>query len=266
MDGIVGKKLPATLRRKEILSALQKDGHINIVDFAEKLGVSDMTVRRDLESLAEEKLVVRTHGGAHLPGMFEDATPGRFERNSTDRRALNRDKKQRIARAALGWVQPHTTIALDIGTTAYELATLMTDSSVRIVSTSLPIQIALAERNMSVFAPCGQIGGIEPSISGAQTISYLQNFNFDVCFLGVAGITLGGMFDFSFNDAEIKKAIIKHTSKRVLLADSSKFGMNSSVRVSSFDQIDALITDAEPPGPLCAQLQQAGTEIIIAGF
>ncbi|WBU60902.1 DeoR/GlpR family DNA-binding transcription regulator [Paracoccus albus] len=264
MNSSVGRKLPATLRRKEILSALERDGHVTIVDIAEKLRVSDMTVRRDLEMLAEEDLLVRTHGGAHLPEIFQERPLDRNEPSAATRASINRAEKQLIAARALRLIEPQTTVALDIGTTMQELAAVLDDSSVRVVSTSLRVQQKLAERQMTVFVPCGRLGGPEPSISGAQTISYLQNFHFDAVFLGVAGITLDGTFDYSIEDAEIKKALIQRSPKRILLADSSKFGAVSAVRVTGFEVIDMLVTDADPPGPLKTRLEAAGTQIVIA--
>ncbi|MFS4439579.1 DeoR/GlpR family DNA-binding transcription regulator [Paracoccaceae bacterium GXU_MW_L88] len=263
MNANDGRKLPATLRRKEILSALERDGHVTIVDIAEQLRVSDMTVRRDLELLADENLLVRTHGGAHLPEIFQERPLERHEPSAATRASIHRNEKQKIAAAALQYIEPHTTIAVDIGTTMQELAALIEDASVRVVSTSLRVQQDLAERQMTVFVPCGKLGGPEPSISGAQTIAYLQNFHFDTVFLGVAGITLDGTFDYSIEDAEIKKALIQRSSKRILLADSSKFGAVSAVRVTGFEVIDILITDADPPGPLKTRLEAACTEIIV---
>lgn len=244
--------------------ALERSGHVSILDIAEQLNVSDMTVRRDLDALAGNNLVVRTHGGAHLPEIFQERPLSDSEPSPASRSEVNRSEKQRIANAALAFVQPNTTIALDIGTTTYELASRIADASVRIMSTSLPIQLNLAGRRMSISVPCGQLGGAEPSISGAQTISYLQRFHFDTVFLGVAGMTLDGTFDYSFEDAEIKKALIHRSTKRILLADSSKFGAISAVRVASYDRIDVLITDSDPPDTLRSRIEAAGTQIIIA--
>ncbi|SDE02644.1 DeoR family transcriptional regulator, glycerol-3-phosphate regulon repressor [Paracoccus isoporae] len=258
-----GRKLPATLRRKEIMSALERNGHVTIVDIAEQLRVSDMTVRRDLELLAEDNLLVRTHGGAHLPEIFQERPLERHEPSAASRASVHREEKQKIARTARRYIEPHMTIALDIGTTMQELTALIDDVSVRVVSTSLRVQQDLAERQMTIFVPPGKLGGPEPSISGAQTIAYLQNFHFDAVFLGVAGITLDGSFDYSIEDAEIKKALIQRSSRRILLADSSKFGAVSAVRVTGFDVIDVLVTDAEPPGPLKTRLEAAGTEIVV---
>lgn len=258
------KRVPQTIRHNVILRELHANGHVSVVDIAERLGVSDMTVRRDLDLLEEEKLVVRTHGGAKLPEAPENRILDPVEPSVAHRATRYRAQKQAIARKALELLRPGTTVALDVGTTTIELAALLSDTSIRVVSTSLPIQTVLAERNMTVYAPCGQLSSTEPSVVGAQTIGYLHNTNFDIAFLGIAGITERGLHDYSFEDAEIKKALIAQSGKSVLLADSSKFGALSAIWVCAFDGIDMLVTDHMPPDSLRLPLEASGAEIVIA--
>jgi DeoR family glycerol-3-phosphate regulon repressor len=128
----------------------------------------------------------------------------------------------------------------------------------------LPIQRLLANNNMQIYAPCGRISGADPSAVGAQTVAYLRDFRFDIAFLAVAGITEDGLFDYSFEDAEIKKTLAARAHSRVLLIDSSKIGKSSAVRVMGFEDIDVMITDAPLTAEIAAVATSHDIEVVVA--
>lgn len=258
------KRLPASVRLGAILAEVENNGHASVTEIAERLGVSDMTVRRDMDKLVSEGHLIRTHGGAHTPEGLRGKVFEMIEPSVESRATRNRTEKKRIAQNAVGRIQSKSTIALDVGTTCYELAALINDNSVRIISTSLPIQTLLADHQMLVYAPCGRVAGADPSTVGAQTVAYLQNFNFEIVFLAVAGITEDGLFDYSFEDAEIKKTLSSQGQTRILLADSSKIGTSSAVRVMGFENIDVLITDHPVSPEMAKVLADYGVEVVVA--
>ena len=109
-------------RQSLILQAVRNDGSARVSDLTQQLGVSDMTIRRDLEVLAKDGLVEKVHGGAVLPGSHGGHEPG-FE----DKLVLERPEKTSIARAAAGLVRPGTAIAIAAGTTTFALAQCLLD-------------------------------------------------------------------------------------------------------------------------------------------
>lgn len=258
------KRIPATVRLEAILAEVENNGHASVSEVAERLGVSEMTIRRDMDKLGAEGHVVRTHGGARSNDDRRSRVFEMIEPSVENRATRNRPEKKRIAACAVRRIQPRSTIAIDVGTTCFELSSLITDSSVHIVSASLPIQRLLAKNQMQIYAPCGRIAGADPSTVGAQTVAYLRDFRFEIAFLAVAGITEDGLFDYSFEDAEIKKTLAGQAQSRVLLVDSSKIGKSSAVRVMGFDSIDALITDAPLPADMAAVLAEFDVEVVIA--
>ncbi|WP_323765724.1 DeoR/GlpR family DNA-binding transcription regulator [Marinovum sp.] len=258
------KRIPATVRLEAILAEVENNGHASVSEIAERLGVSEMTIRRDMDKLGAEGYVVRTHGGAHSNDDLRSKVFEMVEPSVENRATRNRPEKKRIAASAARRIQPRSTIAIDVGTTCYELASQISDNSVHIVCASLPIQRLLAKNQMQIYAPCGRIAGADPSTVGAQTVAYLRDFRFEIAFLAVAGITEDGLFDYSFEDAEIKKTLAGQAQSRVLLVDSSKIGKSSAVRVMGFDSIDVLITDAPLPAEMAALLNEFNVEVVIA--
>lgn len=261
---MTSKRIPATVRLEAILAEVEHHGHASVSEVAERLGVSEMTIRRDMDKLGAEGQVIRTHGGAHAKDDLRRKAIEVIEPSIESRATRNQPEKQRIAAAGVRRIAPRSTIAIDVGTTCLELAKLVADDSVHIVSASLPIQRLLAGNRMQIYAPCGRIAGADPSTVGAQTVAYLRDFRFDIAFLAVAGITEDGLFDYSFEDAEIKKTLAARSKSRVLLIDTSKIGTASAVRVMGFEDIDVLITDAPLPAEMAAVAASHGIEVVVA--
>lgn len=261
---MTAKRIPATVRLEAILAEVESNGHASVSDIAERLGVSEMTIRRDMDKLGAEGHVVRTHGGAHSNDDLRSKVFEMIEPSVENRATRNRSEKKRIAATAVRRIESRSTVAIDVGTTCFELASLISDSSVHIVCASLPIQRVLAKNQMQIYAPCGRIAGADPSTVGAQTVAYLRDFRFEIAFLAVAGITEDGLFDYSFEDAEIKKTLAMQAHSRVLMLDSSKVGKSSAVRVMGFDSIDVLITDAPLPPEMAAVLAEFDVEVVLA--
>lgn len=251
-------------RQKLVLKHIAERGHVTVEEIAHACQVSKMTVRRDLDALAKQGLIDRTHGGAAAVGFVNGAPVDWVEPALTARSALNYDRKMRIARTAATLVSDDQTLALDVGSTMNCLAELLASRRVNIYTSSLKIAVQLAEQAASAYVPPGKIRGTEPSIIGSRAVRYLSQLSFDIVFIGVSGISERGFFDYSLDDSEVKQALIANSRKRVVLLDSSKFNRMSVVCVSPFEGIDILITDAAPPENLREALLAANVETLIA--
>lgn len=251
----------AASRRDRIALEISKLGYVSGGVLAEMFGVSEMTIRRDLDALAAEGKLRRSHGGAVGLGtgrldMVEPDMSERIRRNS--------DEKARIGACAAGMVQPGAFVGLDIGSTALCLAHALIDRNVRFLTCSLKIAALLGQAGETVVTPGGFVRGSEPSLVGGATRRDIEAFHLDVAFIGASGLASTGLFDYSLEDAETKRALIERAATVVALIDSSKFERLSVTRVCALGALDALVCDAPPPARLAEALDRAGVAVTVA--
>ena len=258
------QKRHASQRHEMIMRTLRVDGLVTAQQMANLCNVSEMTIRRDFDTLAEQGLLKRAHGGATLPDGISSVQMDAIEPSLDERSAVNRAAKSRIAARAAALVQPTETIAVDIGSTMFLLAQNLVDLHISVFTTSLKVARALCDQAPRVYVPGGEVRGTEPAIIGARAVEDLHRFMFDIGFIGVSGVSVDGVFDYSLEDTEIKKAFIGRSRRTVILADSTKFDRESVARVASFDRFDMLITDATPPSHIMEALDKNGVEVILA--
>jgi DeoR/GlpR family transcriptional regulator of sugar metabolism len=255
---------PAEARRHAIYRLVARQGFVSVSDLARGIGISDMTVRRDLEALVRDGLVRRSHGGA--TAVTERAAPA-AEPSFAARRELNRQAKQDIAAAAAKQVQPSDIIGLDVGSSVACLAALLAPrEGIEIITNSLQAVLAMAPPVLpEVFMLGGQLRPREGSLCGSITRQQLAGHWMCRVFLGVAGMDENGIYDYAPAEAEVKSAFIQRSEAVTVLCDSSKFGRRSFVRVCDFSSIGTVITESEPPAAMRAAMDRAGTELIIVG-
>jgi DeoR family glycerol-3-phosphate regulon repressor len=256
--------MTATDRRERIALILAQSGYAGIADLADHLGVSEMTVRRDLDVLVEKGIIERAYGGAVARPAARMSRIDTIEPGLDERIRLNSDAKAEIGRAAADLITAGQTIALDIGSTALCLAHAIKGVDVRVFTNSLKIAMFLSAGTPRVYTVGGEISGSEPSIVGAMARRQIEAFRFDWLFLGASGIAEDGLYDYSIEDTEIKQALIERARRTVALIDSSKFDRLSVARVAPLSAIDILVSDRDPKGELAARLQDAGVDVLAA--
>ena len=258
-------RVPAAVRHAFILRALGEVGAVTVADVAQRLGVSDMTIRRDLGDLEREGRLSRTHGGAVRAGAPEPAPSLAAEPTFESRLNKNALAKRAIAAAAAVAAEGAQAIALDVGATTYWLAGLLAERrQAKIFTNSLRIAARLGEGRAEVYLPGGRLRGDEMTISGPSAIEQFEALWFDVAFLGASGLTAEGAYDYSFDDAEMKRVYLSRATRKIALCDSSKFNAMSLVRFAPLSLFDTLITDAAPPPDLAAALSAAGVAVEVA--
>jgi DeoR/GlpR family transcriptional regulator of sugar metabolism len=261
-----GPRVPASVRRARLAEIIGREGFVSVAGTADLLGVSAMTIRRDLEALESRGLLMRTHGGAIAPEMRRrevfDAEEPVFER----RRRQNAAAKGRIAAAAARLIGAGETLALDVGTSVLALASaLVRRAGLRIFTNSLPTAITLTKGLSPVYLLGGQLRAAEMAVIGPVATQQAGAYYFDRLFLGVSGVTETGFYDYSLEDTEVKQAFIARARQVVVLCDASKFGHRALARVCGIEQCHLLITDAPPPPHLAEIFRAAGLEVAIAG-
>jgi DeoR/GlpR family transcriptional regulator of sugar metabolism len=250
-------------RRALIMQRLMKLNTVSVADLGRELGVSEMTVRRDLAELERMGYARRIHGGA----VHE--TQRSFEPSIVTRYGERVEAKQAIARRAVAYCSPGDSIAIDVGSTMTYLAEELRDSNSQrliIITPSMMIGGELSENgSYVVIVTGGLVRRGELTLTGALTQRALQQFHVKTLFLSAAGISVqGGLTEFNMDDAAVKQAMIAAADRVIALVDSSKFGATELFKICSFSKIDFLVTDASPEGELKRALQEANVEIPVA--
>jgi DeoR/GlpR family transcriptional regulator of sugar metabolism len=234
-------------RQALILQAVRSDGSARVSDLTQQLGVSDMTIRRDLEVLAREGLVEKVHGGAVLPG-----SPSSHEIGFEDNFIFERPEKTSIARAAAGLVKPGTAIALAAGTTTFGLAQCLLDvPGLTIVTNSLHVASLFSGSKQTEGVSVVVTGGVRTpadSLVGPVADLTIRSLHFDTLFLGCNGLDPeAGLTTPNLVEAETNRTFIRVARRVVVLADHSKWNVVSLASFANLDEIDVLVTDEQMP-------------------
>jgi DeoR/GlpR family transcriptional regulator of sugar metabolism len=251
-------------RQAQIIELLRAEGVVRASTLASALGVSEMTVRRDIEDLAARGLCRKVHGGAaRVRGPAQE--PG-FEAKSF----ANVSAKRALADTAAALVKPGQAVAISGGTTTHWVAARLGPRAVSehltIVTNSLPAAEALAAAGAD--AQTILTGGVRtPSqaLVGPLAEAAISSLRFDWFFLGVHGMSLkAGFTTPNVAEAATNRAFIESAAATVVLADSSKWDLAALARIAPLDAADRLMTDASLP-PQAAEAIRRATTLILVG-
>lgn len=252
-------------RAKSILERLEIRGACSYQELAEALGVSTMTVRREVDRLAAKGAAIKTLGGVQKAM----APPGYYETSLAERFAVNVAEKRAIAERALGLVEPGMTLFLDPSTTCLELARRMARGreSVTVVTNSAPacMELGRGGRN-TIIGIGGQFDPASGSFVGLASEEWLDRFFVDRAFVSTKGfLPAEGTFEAAIESIRIKQVAARRCSELILLADHTKFGLRALCKALDSGQIHTVVTDAEAPDAELKALEAAGKRVIVAG-
>jgi DeoR family transcriptional regulator, glycerol-3-phosphate regulon repressor len=248
-------------RQSEIVELVAKRGFQTIEALAQHFGVTVQTIRRDVNMLASEGRLSRYRGGAGLSSSIENME---YER----RQVINLAPKQRIAAMVAQDVPDHASLFLNIGTTTEQAArALLSHQNLRVITNNINVAKILSENpQCSIVMAGGKVRNRDGAITGQLAAQMFEQFRADIGIIGVSGIDRdGGLFDYDLDEVMCTQAIIRNSRRVFLLADHSKFGRPALVKVGNLAQISALYTDAPPPEPISALLNEAGVTLEISG-
>ena len=259
-------RLPAGARQARLAEIVGRHGFITVADIAQTLGVSAMTIRRDLEILEERGILKRTHGGAVATEADNHEVFDAEEPMFKQRQRRNAAAKARIAAAAAQLIGPSETVALDVGTSVLALSKeLVGRSDLRIFTNSLPAAITLTSGRSPIYLLGGQLRGPELAVIGPVATSQVTDYYFDRVFIGVSGIIESGLYDYTLEDTEVKRAFIERARQVVVLCDSTKFDRRSLAQICGLDRCHVIITEAPPPSHLARAFKANKIELIVTG-
>lgn len=250
---------PLPVRRDEIFKLISKKGVVKVSDLSAKMGVTEMTIRRDLEGLEQAGLIQRTHGGAIslTKHVNESLFVQKMQRHKTE--------KLKIARVAAAMVKEHDTVFLNSGTTTYEILRNITAKHVKVVTNNAYIPTGGIPNTVEILSTGGILRPESCTYIGDMAMQVIDQVYANIAFLGIDGIDAEyGLTTPVQPEANINRALMEHTRGPIyIVADSSKIGAVSNFFVAPISSIHALITDSGISGEQRESLEEAGIEVII---
>jgi DeoR/GlpR family transcriptional regulator of sugar metabolism len=232
----------ASERQTYIVERIRERGAVRVSDLTRELGVSDMTIRRDLDLLARQGMVDKVHGGATVPGRNSTDEPG-FETKS----AREQLEKDAIARTAVGLVRTGFAVGLSAGTTTWTLAHHLLDvPGITVVTNSVQIATVFYQnpRPDQTVVLTGGVRTPSDALVGPLAVAALRQLNLDLVFLGVHGMDeLTGYSSPNLLEAETSRALAAAGRRLVVVADHTKWGVVGISTIAALDDADVVVTD-----------------------
>lgn len=245
-------------RQRWILDALGASGRVEVPDLAERLEVSTVTVRRDLDQLAVVGALRRVRGGAVTSSLRGEGLP--FGLRAADGEGL----KARLAAAAVGLIADGEAVVVDSGTTGAAAATALASRRVTVMPLSVQGLVAVANSaSAKVLVPGGAVRQGEGTFTGPMTETAIASLRFDTAIMTCCAVSLpAGVMAYEVEEAAVKRAVHRASARTVLIAEAEKFARTSLAVVCLLTDIDVLVTDPTLPATIRGRLQEAGVEVV----
>ncbi len=248
----------ARLRRRELTRLLKSGRSVRVTQMARLLGVSAMTIRRDLEALAASGVAVRTYGGAIPAGRIS------FELAFSERHHQHWPEKRRIGSAAAALIRPGSTVFVDTGTTTLEIARALAGQRIActVVTSSLVVAAELwRHRQVALLLLGGRVRDGSPDLAGPETQRAVKAMRADAAFLGADAVDASGAFAADAEVARVAALMVRRARQAVVVADASKLGRRAGTRYARAAELDVLITDRRADPGLVTAMKRSGLKV-----
>lgn len=250
-------------RLNAILDLLASTGEVTVEDLVERFGASSATTRRDLDSLAEQRLLTRTHGGAVAQAVAYEL-PIRYKSH------LRTQQKEAIAQTAAALVKPGMVVGLSGGTTTTAIAAALAArddlavGGITVVTNAVNIAAQLATRpDIKVVVTGGVIHSRTYELVGPFVEQLLRGVRLDMAFIGVNGMdAASGASTQDEREAAVNRMMAERARRAVVVTDSSKLGVTAFATVGGADLFPVVLTDADADAAQLTALRAAGYEVI----
>jgi DeoR family transcriptional regulator of aga operon len=247
-------------RHKVILGELEKEGYVRVQDLSERLGVSEVTIRKDLKELETRKLLFRSHGSASpMSSLIND-------RHIDEKEKIQVNEKLRIAEAANLLLEKNDRIIIASGTTVLSFAQKITMTEpLTVITASVKVSLSLCYKpNVEVIQLGGTMRKSSASVVGPNAESLLCELMCNKLFIGVDGIDLDfGLTTSNIAEAHLNQYMLKAAQEVIVLADSSKFGKRGFGKICDIGQIHRIITDKDAPPNAVQIMREKGIEVTL---
>ena len=242
-------------RRQEILRRLESAGRVSVADLSQLFGVSEVTVRSDLQALAEQDLIVRTHGGAVLQDMA-----------LSHRRQQHIQEKSDIGQAAASLVEEGDAIYLDGSSTALAIAqNLKSHRRIMVITSGIAlIQELFDAPGVNIVSPAGIVQRDTASLIDPDGLAYLDKFNIQKGFFGAHGLALPeGLTDISVDVAAVKRPLVQRCRQVIAVIDATKWGRVGVASFARMEDVNIVVTDRHAPPNLVEEVRALGVKVVL---
>ena len=246
-------------RRNDILDLLKQNGSVRVTELSTRFGVSEVTVRSDLEDMEKKGLLSRVHGGA------VSSYKPYYSMNFNQRLETNQSEKVKIAEKIAAMIAPNDTVMLNAGTTTLlTFRKFPTDYALNIVTNSIAIALeASGNGNYNVILVGGSINTKYQFTYGADAVRQIERYHADKLILSVDGIDLlGGFTTYYDKEAEIDRAMARRSDRCIIAADGSKFNHNAFSEVFGISQADCIVTNRRLDDEHVREFGEQGVDIV----
>src|ERR1700744_6117329 len=247
-------------RRQHILSLAQQHGRVLVEELSQSLGISRITIRKDLDYLQKRGVLQRTHGGALPPGSGALSDPSLQEKEGR-----HSSEKQRISAAAGELVEEGQCVLLDSGTTTTAIArALKKFSHLTVITNAVNIAAELSGTDFEVLLTGGSLRKNSFSLVGPLAEDMLHEIHADILFLGVDGFDVEtGLTTPNLMESRVNRAMVKSSSKVIAVCDSTKFGRRSLCKIVDATAIHHVVTDNNLPKETAEALRNLNIKLTL---
>jgi len=251
----------SVVRHERIVTLLKQHGLVSVRRLAREVRASDMTVRRDLAHLCDQGLVRKLHGGAVLAAGKGEET------HFSATRQEHVEEKRAIAKEAAALVTPGSVVALGAGTTTWHVARALAErSDLSFITNSPNIAMVLDRGQSNVILTGGHFRTPADALVGPPAVWMLERLQSDILFLGANGVDLkAGYTTPILEEVEVNAALIRKTSRVVIVADHSKFGRVTLATFAPIEAAQLVVTNGAAPRSILAGIRRRGVHVLVAG-
>ncbi len=244
-------------RQRKLVELVNERVSIRVTELARIFSVTEETIRRDLEKLEKENLLKRSHGGA------VSVQTEQTEVSYLEREILNADEKKKIAIEAIKLIEPGDQIGLDASTTAWYMAKELPDMPLTVLTNSIKVAIELSKKEqIKVISTGGQLLPKSLSYVGPLAERSLAAYHVNKAFLSCKGVDIErGLSDSNEWQALLKRKLLGIADERILLADSSKFGVRTFAQIANITNVNQVISDNQLKPDTRRRLEEMGIEV-----
>lgn len=255
-----GSEMLIDERRQHVLARIQRDGRVLVGELSDQLGISRITIRKDLEHLQAKGLIQRSHGGA-----LAVQSGALFDPSLLEKQKLHPKEKERIAGAAIKLVQEEQCVILDSGTTTTAIARALRQfQRLTVITNAVNIAAELTNTDFEVILTGGTLRKNSFSLVGPLAEEFLREIHADVLFLGVDGFDPQiGLTTPNVLESRVNRAMVNAATTTVAVCDSTKFGKHSLALIVPPERIDVVITDADLAPQHREQLDKLSIRVIL---
>ncbi|PID45614.1 MAG: DeoR family transcriptional regulator [Proteobacteria bacterium] len=228
-----------SLRQQQIMSTARDTGRVTVDGLSQLFDVTPQTIRKDLNTLCEAKLLVRAHGGALLASGIENL-------HYEQRQALASEEKLALGRLCAQKIPDNSSLFINIGTTTEAVAqALLQHKNLMVVTNNLNVaNILLQNTSFEIIIAGGVLRHVDRGITGEATVDFIRQFKLDYAVIGASALDAeGALLDFDYHEVRVTQAILNNARERFLVADKSKLERTAPVRVGHVSQLTGLFMD-----------------------